>query len=110
MSAFAFFGALEIGLIYGLVALGVYLTFRVLDFPDLSVDGSFPMGAAVAATAIVAGINPWVATGMAIIAGAMTGWVTAFLAVRCGILHLLASILTMIAAFSINIREERRIE
>jgi putative ABC transport system permease protein len=104
MSAFAFFGALEIGLIYGLVALGVYLTFRVLDFPDLSVDGSFPMGAAVAATAIVAGINPWVATGMAIIAGSATGWVTAFLAVRCGILHLLASILTMIAAFSINIR------
>ncbi|GAL19987.1 ABC transporter permease [Vibrio maritimus] len=104
MSAFAFFGALEIGLIYGLVALGVYLTFRVLDFPDLSVDGSFPMGAAVAATAIVAGINPWVATAMAIVAGAATGWVTAFLAVRCGILHLLASILTMIAAFSINIR------
>ncbi|MBY6198728.1 ABC transporter permease [Vibrio hangzhouensis] len=104
MSAFAFFGALEIGLIYGLVALGVYLTFRVLDFPDLSVDGSFPMGAAVAATAIVAGIDPWLATGMAIIAGAATGWVTAFLAVRCGILHLLASILTMIAAFSINIR------
>lgn len=104
MSAFAFFGALEIGLIYGLVALGVYLTFRVLDFPDLSVDGSFPMGAAVAATAIVSGLNPWVATGLAIIAGGATGWVTAFLAVRCGILHLLASILTMIAAFSINIR------
>ncbi|EMN6201287.1 ABC transporter permease [Vibrio vulnificus] len=104
MSAFAFFGALEIGLLYGLVALGVYLTFRVLDFPDLSVDGSFPMGAAVAATAIVAGVNPWLATGTAILAGAMTGWVTAFLAVRCGILHLLASILTMIAAFSINIR------
>ncbi|EPS5697417.1 ABC transporter permease [Vibrio vulnificus] len=104
MSAFAFLGALEIGLLYGLVALGVYLTFRVLDFPDLSVDGSFPMGAAVAATAIVAGVNPWLATGMAILAGAMTGWVTAFLAVRCGILHLLASILTMIAAFSINIR------
>jgi len=104
MSAFAFFGALELGLIYGLVALGVYLTFRVLDFPDLSVDGSFPMGAAVAATAIVAGINPWIATGLAIVAGAATGWVTAFLTVRCGILHLLASILTMIAAFSINIR------
>ncbi|MCA3949892.1 ABC transporter permease [Vibrio vulnificus] len=104
MSAFAFFGALEIGLLYGLVALGVYLTFRVLDFPDLSVDGSFPMGSAVAATAIVAGVDPWLATGMAILAGATTGWVTAFLAVRCGILHLLASILTMIAAFSINIR------
>lgn len=104
MSAFAFFGALEIGFVYGLVALGVYLTFRVLDFPDLSVDGSFPMGAAVAATAIVVGINPWFATALAIIAGGLTGWVTAFLAVRCGILHLLASILTMIAAFSVNIR------
>lgn len=104
MSAFAFFGALEIGLIYGLVALGIYLTFRVLDFPDLTVDGSFPMGAAVAATAIVAEINPWLATGLAIIAGAATGWVTAFLTIRCGIMNLLASILTMIAAFSINIR------
>ncbi len=104
MSAFAFFGALEIGLIYGLVALGVYLTFRVLDFPDLSVDGSFPMGAAVAATAIVAGVNPWIATLLAIIAGAAMGWVTAYLTVRWGILNLLASILTMIAAFSINIR------
>lgn len=104
MSAFAFFGALEIGLIYGLVALGVYLTFRVLDFPDLSVDGTFPMGAAVAAIAIMGGINPWVATGMAIVVSAAMGWVTAFLTVRCGILNLLASILTMIAAFSINIR------
>ncbi len=104
MSAFAFFGALEIGLIYGLVALGVYLTFRVLDFPDLTVDGSFPMGAAVAATGIVAGLDPWLSTFLAVIAASATGWVTAFLAVRCGILHLLASILTMIAAFSINIR------
>ncbi len=104
MSLFAFLGTLEIGLIYGLVALGVYLTFRVLDFPDLTVDGSFPMGGAVAATAIVAGVNPWLATGFAILAGAACGLVTAFLAVRCGILHLLASILTMIAAFSINIR------
>ncbi|MGL6172863.1 MAG: ABC transporter permease subunit, partial [Vibrio sp.] len=104
MSAFAFFGALELGLLYGLVALGVYLTFRVLDFPDLSVDGSFTMGAAVAATAIISGVNPWLATGLAIVAGAATGWGTAFLTVRCGILHLLASILTMIAAFSINIR------
>ncbi|MGF1702718.1 ABC transporter permease [Photobacterium makurazakiensis] len=104
MSFFAFIGTLEIGLVYGLVALGVYLTFRVLDFPDLSVDGSFPMGAAVAATAIVSGVNPWVATLLAIFAGGLCGLVTAFLAVRCGILHLLASILTMIAAFSINIR------
>ncbi|MGF1784526.1 ABC transporter permease [Photobacterium swingsii] len=104
MSFFAFIGTLEIGLVYGLVALGVYLTFRVLDFPDLTVDGSFPMGAAVAATAIVAGVNPWIATGLAIVAGGLCGLVTGFLAIRCGILHLLASILTMIAAFSINIR------
>ena len=104
MSLFAFLGTLEIGLVYGLVALGVYLTFRVLDFPDLTVDGSFPMGGAVAATAIIAGVNPWLATGFAILAGASCGLVTAFLTVRCGILHLLASILTMIAAFSVNIR------
>lgn len=104
MSFFALLGTLEIGLVYGLVALGVYLTFRVLDFPDLTVDGSFPMGAAVAATAIVAGIDPWTASLLAILAGGLCGLVTAFLAIRCGILHLLASILTMIAAFSINIR------
>lgn len=104
MSFFALLGTLEIGLVYGLVALGVYLTFRVLDFPDLTVDGSFPMGAAVAATAIVAGIDPWTATVLAMFAGGLCGLVTAFLAIRCGILHLLASILTMIAAFSINIR------
>jgi len=104
VSLFAFIGTLEIGLIYGLVALGVYLTFRILDFPDLTVDGSFPMGGAVVATAIVAGMNPWLATALAFLAGAALGLVTAFLAVRCGILHLLASILTMIAAFSINIR------
>lgn len=104
MSLFAFLGTLEIGLIYGLVALGVYLTFRILDFPDLTVDGSFPMGSAVVATAIVSGMNPWLATALAFLAGAASGLVTAFLAVRCGILHLLASILTMIAAFSINIR------
>ncbi|MGB2079462.1 MAG: ABC transporter permease [Vibrio sp.] len=104
MSAFAFYGALELGLVYGLVALGVYLTFRVLDFPDLTVDGSFPMGAAVAAAALVVGVNPWLATMMAFFAGSLCGLVTAFLAVRCGILHLLASILTMLAAFSINIR------
>lgn len=104
MSLFAFLGTLEIGLIYGLVALGVYLTFRILDFPDLTVDGSFPMGGAVVATAIISGMNPWLATILATFAGAFCGLVTAFLAVRCGILHLLASILTMIAAFSINIR------
>ncbi len=55
----------ELGLVYGLVALGVFLSFRVLNFPDLTVDGSFPLGAAVAASAIVAGVNPWLATLLA---------------------------------------------
>ena len=104
MSAVALLGAVEIGLIYGLVGLGVFLSFRVLNFPDLTVDGSFPLGAAVAASAIVAGIDPFLATAFAIVAGAVAGLVTAALNVRFGILHLLASILTMIALFSINLR------
>jgi putative tryptophan/tyrosine transport system permease protein len=104
MSQIALLGALEIGLVYGLVALGVFLSFRVLSFPDLTVDGSFPLGAAVAASAIVGGIDPYLATGFAIVAGALAGLITAVLNVRFRILHLLASILTMIALFSINLR------
>ncbi|HYH17111.1 MAG TPA: ABC transporter permease [Azospirillum sp.] len=104
MSDVAFFGAVEIGLVYALVALGVYLSFRVLDFPDLTVDGSFPLGAAVAATWIVSGGNPWLGSLAAMLAGAGAGLVTALLNVRFRILHLLASILTMIALFSINLR------
>jgi putative ABC transport system permease protein len=104
MSQVAFLGALELGLIYGLVALGVFLSFRVLSFPDLTVDGSFPLGAAVAASAIVAGLDPYLGTLMAMLAGALAGLVTAILNVRFHILHLLASILTMIALFSINLR------
>jgi putative ABC transport system permease protein len=104
MNLVAFLGAIELGLIYGLVALGVYLAFRILNFPDLTVDGSFPLGAAVAAAMIVAGINPFLATLVAIFAGAAAGLVTAFLNLRFNILHLLASILTMIALYSVNLR------
>lgn len=104
MNAIAFWGAIETGLIYGFLSLGVYLSFRVLDFPDLTVDGSFPLGAAVAGTLIVAGVNPFLATGCAIAAGALAGLCTAFLSVRLGILNLLASILTMTALYSINLR------
>lgn len=104
MNSFAFFGALETGFIFGLVALGVFLSFRILDFPDLTVDGSFPLGAAVAATMIVADFHPLTATICAILAGAVAGVITAWLNVRLGILHLLASILTMIALYSINLR------
>ena len=104
MSLIAFLGAIESGLIFALVALGVYLSFRVLEFPDLTVDGSFPLGAAVSATLIVNGWDPWLATGMAIIAGAMAGILTGWLNVQLKILNLLASILTMIALYSINLR------
>ncbi len=104
MSQVAFFGAIEVGLVYALVALGVFLSFRILSFPDLTVDGSFPLGAAVAATAIVAGWDPYLATVLAMMAGAIAGMVTAFLNIRFRILHLLASILTMIALFSVNLR------
>lgn len=104
MSTFALLGAVEVGLLFALVALGVYLSFRVLQFPDLTVDGSFPLGAAVCASLIVTGVNPYLATLAAALAGAGAGMVTAWLNVRLKILHLLASILTMIALYSINLR------
>lgn len=104
MNLVSFLGAIEIGLVYGLVALGVYLSFRILNFPDLTVDGSFPLGAAVAATLIVSGVDPYVATAVAMVAGGLAGLVTAILNLRFGILHLLASILTMIALYSVNLR------
>ena len=104
MSLIAFLGAIESGLLFGLVALGVFLSFRVLNFPDLTVDGSLPLGAAVAATLIVSGWDPYLATLMAIFAGACAGIVTAWLSVKLKILHLLASILTMIGLHTINLR------
>jgi putative ABC transport system permease protein len=104
MSLIASLGAIEIGLIFGLVALGVYLSFRVINFPDLTVDGSFPLGGAVAAAMIVAGVDPFAATAAAIAAGAAAGALTAWLNVRLRIMQLLASILVMIALYSINLR------
>jgi putative ABC transport system permease protein len=104
MSLFAFLGTLEIGFIYGLVAIGVYLTFRILDFPDLTVDGSFTLGAAVTATLIVAGQNVYLATLLGTAAAACAGLLTAWLNLRFNILHLLASILTMTALYTINLR------
>ena len=104
MSLFAFLGTLEIGFIYGLVAMGVYLTFRILDFPDLTVDGSFTLGAAATATLIVFGYNPYLATLLGTLAAASSGIVTAWLNLRFNILHLLASILTMTALYTINLR------
>jgi len=104
VSLIAFLGAVETGLVFALVALGVFLSFRVLKFPDLTVDGSFPLGGAVAAALITAGSDPFLATAAAALAGAAAGLVTAWLNVRLRILHLLASILTMIALYSVNLR------
>lgn len=104
MSLYAFLGTLEIGFIYGLVAMGVYITFRILDFPDLTVDGSFTLGAAVTATLIVFGTNPYLSTLLGALAAACAGIVTAWLNLRFNILHLLASILTMTALYTINLR------
>ena len=104
MTSYAFFGALEQGFAFGLMVLGVYLTFRVLDFPDLTVDGSLPLGAAVSAVAIDAGLHPALSLALACGAGFLAGAVTGFLNTRLRILHLLASILTMIALYSVNLR------
>lgn len=104
MSQIAFWGAVELGLVFSFVAIGVYLAFRVLDFPDLTVDGTFPLGAAVTAVLIIAGVNPWLAAVAAMLAGAAAGLVTAALNIRFHILNLLASILTMTALFSVNLR------
>jgi putative ABC transport system permease protein len=104
MSFYTLWGALEIGLIFGLVALGVLISFRVLKFPDLTVDGSFPLGGAVAAVLIEAGVNPFLATAAAMAAGALAGFMTGWLNVGLKIMDLLASILMMIALYSINLR------
>lgn len=93
----------ELGLIYGIAALGVYLTFRVLGFPDLTVDGSFTTGGATAAAAIVAGVPPWLAMLMAFGAGAIAGSLTGILHTKGKIDGLLASIIMMIALYSINL-------
>ena len=97
-------GAIEIGLIYSLVAIGVYITFKIIDFPDLTVDGSFTLGAAVCTSMIFSGYNPYIATFVAIIAGSIAGLVTGYLNVRWNILGLLAGILAMTALYSINLR------
>ena len=104
MNWIQFMGSIELGLIYSLVAIGVFLSFRTLQFPDMTVDGSFPLGAAVCAALITHGIHPGLATLAAIMAGALAGWVTAWLSTHLRMLNLLAGILTMTALYSINLR------
>ncbi|WP_168582457.1 ABC transporter permease [Gephyromycinifex aptenodytis] len=96
--------ATELGLLYAVMALGVYLTFRILDFPDLTVDGSFTTGAACAAMLITGGINPFLATAAGFGAGLLAGIVTGVLHTKGNINGLLAGILTQIGLYSINLR------
>lgn len=104
MNIFALFGAVELGLIYAFVAIGVYLSLRVLNFPDLTVDGSFLLGACVCGVLILSGYNVWIAAICAFFSGVIAGLSTALLHVRFGILNLLSSILTMTALYTVNLR------
>lgn len=97
-------GALELGLIYAVMALGVYLTFRILDFPDLTVDGSFTTGGGTAAILILSGTPPWLATLAGAGAGLVAGAITGLLHTKGRINALLAGILTQIGLYSINLR------
>lgn len=95
---------LEQGLIFGIMVLGVYITYKLLDFPDLSVDGTFPLGASITASALLLGINPWLATFLAFIGGGIGGLITGFLHVKLKITNLLSGILVMTGIYSINLR------
>ena len=96
-------GACAQGLIWGLLALGVYITYKLLDFADLTVDGSMATGGAVAVMLIRAGMNPWLALIFAFLAGMAAGFITGMLHTALGIPGILASILTQISLYSINL-------
>jgi len=92
------------GLIYALLSYGIFITYKILDFPDLTVDGSFPLGAAVTAVLLVNGFNPYLALIVAMVCGALAGLVTGIIHVRLKVRDLLAGIITMTALFSINLQ------
>ena len=91
------------GLLWALLALGVFITFRILDVADLTVEGSFPMGAAISAVLITMGVNPWITVIVAGIGGMIAGAVTGWIHTKLKIPALLAGILTMIALYSVNL-------
>lgn len=92
------------GFIYALLSYGIYITYKILDFPDLTVDGSFPLGAAVTAVLLVKGVNPYLTLPLAMAVGALAGLVTGVIHVCFGVRDLLAGIITMTALFSINLQ------
>lgn len=97
-------GACGQGLVWGIMAIGVYITYRILDIADLTVDGSLATGGAVAAIGITLGLNPWLAVLLAVLAGMMAGFVTGIFHTRCGIPAILSGILTQLALYSLNLR------
>lgn len=97
-------GTIEQGLIFAIMVLGVYITYKLLDFPDLSVDGSFPLGAAVTSALLVKGVNPLVAMSISLVAGMISGIITGVINVKLRITNLLSGILVMIGLYSINLR------
>ena len=92
------------GFIYAMLSYGIYITYKILDFPDLTVDGSFPLGAAVTALLLVKGVNPYLTLLAALASGAAAGFVTGFIHVRLKVRDLLAGIITMTALFSVNLQ------
>lgn len=92
------------GFIYALISFGVYITYTILDFPDLSVDGSFPLGAAVTALLLTKGVNPYLTLLIALGCGALAGLCTGFIHVKLKVRDLLSGIITMTALFSINLQ------
>ncbi|NLK96906.1 MAG: ABC transporter permease [Epulopiscium sp.] len=97
-------GAVSLGLLWAIMTIGVYITYRILDIADLTVEGTLAMGAAIAAQAITGGINPYAATALALVGGLLAGLVTGVLHTQLKIPALLSGILTMIALYSINLR------
>lgn len=97
-------GVIEEGLVYAIMALGVYITYKILDFPDLSVDGTFPLGGAITAVLVLAGVNPLIALFLAFIAGALAGCITGIIHVKLKVRDLLSGIIVMTALYSVNLR------
>lgn len=97
-------GTLEQGFMYGILALGVYISYSILNFPDMTTEGSYPLGAAITAFLILKNVNPWIACIIAFICGILAGLLTGVIHVKLRVLNLLAGILTMTALYSINIR------
>ena len=97
-------GVIEEGLIYAIMALGLYITYKILDFPDLSVDGTFPMGAAVTAMLILKGLHPVLTLLISFAAGLLAGCITGLIHVKLKVRDLLSGIIMMTALYSINLR------